>query len=116
MATRRRPDSPSGSQSCAPLPAQSQGTQTIGVRDLRADMAALVRRAGSGEDLIISVGGRPVAHLGPIRSPGGAIRLEDLIASGLVIAPRRTGPMSAPPPPVPIWQGSRIDRALHEIR
>ena len=32
-----------------------------GIRDLRADAAAIVRRAGGGERVIITVAGRPVA-------------------------------------------------------
>lgn len=87
----------------------------VGIRDLRADVAALVRRAGAGEHVVISVGGRPLAHLGPLQTLGGATRIEDLIASGQVIAPRRTGSYRAPAP-VPVWHGSRIDRLLHDIR
>ena len=88
---------------------------TIGIRDLRADMAALVRRAGSGEHVIISVAGRSVAQLGPVQTPIGQLRMDDLIAGGQVVAPRRTGTYR-PPDPIPVWQGSRIDKLLHEIR
>lgn len=88
---------------------------TVGIRDLRADVAALVRRAGAGEHVVISVAGRPVAHLGPLRSVDGHVQLVDLIANGRVIGPRRAGAYAFPTP-VPIWQGSRIDRLLQEIR
>ena len=87
----------------------------IGIRDLRADMAALVRRAGSGEHVIISVAGRSVAQLGPLHTPIGRQRMDDLIAGGHVVAPRRTGTYR-PPDPIPVWQGSRIDKLLHDIR
>lgn len=87
----------------------------IGIRDLRADMAALVRRAGSGEQVIISVAGRSVAQLGPVHTSIGQLRMDDLIAGGQVIAPRRTGTYR-PPDPIPVWQGSRIDKLLHDIR
>jgi prevent-host-death family protein len=87
----------------------------IGIRDLRADMAALVRRAGSGEHVIISVAGRSVARLGPVHTPVGALGMDDLIAGGQVLAPRRTGTYR-PPDPIPVWQGSRIDKLLHDIR
>ena len=111
MAVSASPPAGSNSESVPP----QNSSPIVGIRDLRADVAALVRRAGAGEQLIISVGGRPTAHLGPIQSPDGTIRLEDLIVRGLVVAPRRTGPYT-PADPVPVWQGSRIDRLLHEIR
>jgi prevent-host-death family protein len=95
--------------------APSAGHSSVGIRDLRADVATLVRRAGAGEHVIISVAGRAVAHLGPLRTVDGPIHLVDLVASGRVIGPRRTGSYSAPDP-VPVWQGSRIDRLLQEIR
>lgn len=69
--------------------------------------------------MIITVTGRPVAHLGPLGAVDGSIegrvRLEDLIARGQVVAPRRTG-SHLPRDPVPVWHGSRIDKLLNEIR
>ncbi len=87
----------------------------VGVRQLRSDVAAYVRRAGSGEHVVISVGGRPVAQIGPLSTPTGEIRLADLIARGAVLAPRRTGPLHLAEP-IPVWSGSRLDRLLREIR
>ena len=60
-----------------------------GIRDLRADAAAIVRRAGSGERVIITVAGRPVAQLGPLDPLAGAPTIDDLVARGLLLAPRR---------------------------
>jgi antitoxin (DNA-binding transcriptional repressor) of toxin-antitoxin stability system len=88
---------------------------TVGVRQLRSDVAAYVRRAESGEQVIISVGGRSVAQIGPLSAPEGAVRLPDLIARGAVLAPRRTGPLRIAEP-IPVWSGSRLDRLLREIR
>jgi prevent-host-death family protein len=112
IATSTEPSPASQSSEPAPSPA---GHSSVGIRDLRADVAALVRRAGAGEHVVISVAGRPLAHLGPLRSVDGQIQLVDLVASGRVLGPRRTGSYSAPDP-VPVWQGSRIDRLLQEIR
>src|SRR4029079_14955940 len=42
------------------------GVEQIGIRDLRNQSAAAVRRAGAGEWIVITVDGRPVAQLGPI--------------------------------------------------
>lgn len=87
----------------------------LGIRQLRSDAAASVRRASAGEHIVISIGGRPVAQLGPLDSPEGQVRLSDLVARGLVIAPRRTGPYR-PSPAVTVWSGGRIDKLLRDIR
>ena len=39
---------------------------TIPQRELRNNVAEVLRRAEAGEDLTITVSGRPVAHLGPL--------------------------------------------------
>ena len=88
---------------------------TVGIRQLRSDVATFVRRAGSGEHLVISVGGRPTAQLGPVAAPEGFVRLSDLIARGAVIAPRRSGPWHLVAP-IPVRAGQRLDRALRDIR
>ena len=38
----------------------------VGIRELRADLASTVRRAAAGESIVVTVGGRPVARLGPL--------------------------------------------------
>jgi antitoxin (DNA-binding transcriptional repressor) of toxin-antitoxin stability system len=93
----------------------SQARPPIGIRQLRADVAAGVRRAGAGEHIVISIGGRPIAQLGPLGAPEGQARLSDLIARGLVIAPRRGG-VYQPTPAVSVWSGGRIDKLLRDIR
>lgn len=88
---------------------------TIGVRQLRQELAAAVRRAGAGAHVVITVDGRPAAQLGPLAGVAGQQRLADLVAGGLVVAPRRTGGYR-PSPAVPIWAGARVDRLLAELR
>lgn len=87
---------------------------TIGIRELRADLAAAVRRAGSGERLVVTVDGRPVAVLGPL-TPDGPATLADLAARGLVSLPARA---DRPPPAVEVsaWAGLRLDRILRDVR
>jgi len=87
----------------------------IGIRELREGLATHVRRAGAGHRMVVAVGGRAVAQLGPIEAHQGQTVLADLMAAGLVAAPRRTDPMRLPPA-VPIWSGVRLDRALKELR
>ena len=87
----------------------------IGIREMRADLAAHVRRASSGQRVVVSVDGRATAQLGPIEAEGGQTVLADLIAAGAIIAPRRDD-QARPTKPVPIWSGLRLDRALKELR
>jgi len=68
------------------------GSTQVGVRELRSKLSDLVRRAGAGERLVITIGGRPVAQLGPLASPDAAPRFDDLIAAGLVDPPTHPGP------------------------
>lgn len=86
-----------------------------GIRELRADLAALVRRAGAGQRVVITIGGRPAAQLGPVEPGPAAPTLHDLYATGAVMPPRRR---SAPRlgEPLPVWAGTRLDRALRDVR
>ncbi len=87
----------------------------LGVRELRADLATHLRRAGAGHRVVVSVGGRAVAQLGPVEPHQGQTVLADLVAAGLVAAPRRTDALRLTDP-VPVWSGIRLDRALKELR
>jgi len=86
---------------------------TFGIRELRGTLADVVRRAGAGERSIVTSHGRPVAQIGPLDE--AAPTLQQLLASGALVAPRRTSTFRAPAP-VTIWSGVRIDRALRELR
>jgi prevent-host-death family protein len=88
----------------------------MNVRMLRTQLAQALRRAEAGERIIVTVGGRPVAQLGPVEADTGqSPTIEDLVARGLVVPARRD---DRPPPAltVPLWAGTRIDRLLREIR
>lgn len=88
----------------------------MNVRTLRGQLAQALRRAESGERIVVTVGGRPVAQLGPVEADTGrGPTVEDLVARGLLFAARRD---DRPPPglTVPLWAGARIDRLLREIR
>lgn len=88
---------------------------SVGVRELRADLAALVRRAGAGERIVVTVDGRPVAQLGPLGPDGGGLTLEDLAAAGLVERPSQ-GADRAMPPPHQVPADVRLDRLVDQIR
>ena len=87
----------------------------LGIRELRASLAGLVRQAGTGERMVVTVDGRPVAQLGPLESADHTVSIDDLVAAGLVIAPRRLTPLRDSEP-VPAWAGARLDRLLRELR
>ena len=92
------------------------GMYFVGVRDFRMNAAAAIRRAEAGDRIVITVSGRPVAQLGPVEPLGEAEpTLHDLIARGLVVAPRRHDRPELRPP-IPVWAGTRLDRLLREQR
>ena len=90
----------------------------IGIRELRADLVAHVRRAAGGETTVISIAGSPAAALTPLAmtgEPSGDAHLSLLIASGALIAPRRADGRVADGT-VSTWANVRLDRLLREIR
>jgi len=101
---------------------------TIGTRQLRAELADFVRRAGTGERFVVSVGGRPVAQLGPIETWGttGPDTLEDAARLGLVQRPQvvenMVGSEDLPVDPgksdsiSPFPADVRVDRILRQVR
>ena len=89
--------------------------EEVGIRDVRGRLTALVRRAGAGHRLLITIGGRPVAQLGPIETGGADVTLDDLVARGLV-EPARRGDRPSPSTQIDSWTGNRLDRILREVR
>jgi len=91
------------------------GAPHLGVRDLRADLAAHVRRAEAGERVIVTVDGRPAAQLAPI-SPDGTPDLNDLAAAGLIRRPLRSD-RPGPPRDLPLLPiDVSIDQVLADLR
>ena len=90
--------------------------QTVGVRELRNQVAAVLRRAENGDRVLVTVDGRPVAQLGPITpSSSGDVTLWDLAGAGLVEPPRRHDRPAAPKPQ-PIPADVRTERLLDHVR
>ena len=86
----------------------------IGVRDLRQNVASLLRRARDGERIVVTVDGRPVAQLGPLE-PRSAPTMDDLAAAGLVrLAHRDDKPPTPEPFGVPV--DVRLDAVMAELR
>ena len=89
--------------------------ERLGVRDLRREVAAAVRRAGSGERIVITVDGRPVAQLGPIEPVDGQLTIADLAARGQGVLARRDD-RPEPEFSMPMWAGTRLDQLVREVR
>lgn len=89
----------------------------IGTRELRANLAAALRRAAAGERVLVTDSGRPIAQLGPVDAPAGST-IEELVSRGLVVPPRRI-PRDrgrAVPPPVDLHSGMRFDHIVRDLR
>ena len=89
--------------------------ERVGIRELRNQSATVVRRAGAGERIVITVDGRPVAQLGPLEATDDAVTIDDLAARGL-IEPARRGDRPRPDMVMPVWAGTRLDQMVREIR
>lgn len=96
-------------------PASVWTVEQIGIRELRADVAAQVRRAGDGHRVVVTIAGRPVAQLGPIEADSDGPTLTDLAARGRLVLARRDD-RPRPAMSLPLWAGTRIDQLVREVR
>jgi prevent-host-death family protein len=87
----------------------------IGVRELRNNVAAVLRRAEAGERIVVTVDGRPVAQIGPLTPDANGVTLWDLAAAGLVEPPRRHD-RPTDPAPLPVPADLDADRLLESTR
>lgn len=89
--------------------------ESVGVRELRNNVASVLRRAAAGERIIVTADGKPMAQLGPIE-PGDSLTLDDLVATGLVDSPRRPHAGAAEPAPIDLPVDIRFDDILTALR
>ncbi len=88
--------------------------ERVGIRELRNQVAAVVRRAGRGDRIVVTVDGRPVAQLGPLEPDRRGVTLDDLVAAGLIEPPATD--LRRQPVPEPLAIEARVDRVLDELR
>ena len=70
---RRRERSAASKHVCTRVLRSGDGAENrVGIRELRNQVAAVVRRAAAGERVVVTVDGRPVAQLGPLEPGAGA--------------------------------------------
>src|SRR5262249_53224952 len=89
----------------------------MNIRELRANLAAAVRQAEAGHRVVVTVGGRAIAQLGPLEPSGGdrPPTNDDLAARGLVVKARRSD-RPEPDVLVAVPVGTRLDRLVAEVR
>ena len=89
----------------------------MNMRTLRSGLAAALRRAEAGERIVVTVGGRAVAQLGPVEPLASDAQptLDDLAARGLLVRARRNDP---PPAELVLALpvGARLDKIVAEVR
>jgi prevent-host-death family protein len=66
----------------------------IGIRRLRENLSQAIRRVRAGETLEVTHRGQPVARLVPVGRR--ASKLDQMVAAGVLHAPRGAGPLPAP--------------------
>ena len=93
----------------------ASSNRDVGIRELRNDLAGFVRRAQTGERIVITISGQPVASLSPVHGGNSSANIHDLVAAGLVVAPRRRGNFRQRSG-VSVWAGVRIERVVRSLR
>ncbi len=93
----------------------SQSMDRIALRELRNQASRVVRRARAGERLIITVDGVPAAEIGPVTLSERGASIDELVATGAVVAPRRSK-ARRPAAPMPSPSGRSSTDVLGELR
>lgn len=86
-------------------------TKTVGLKTLKDKLSEYVRAAASGETIVITDRGRPIAEIGP-PAPKNESVLERGIREGW-ITPAVRGP-NWPPKPTPI-EGYTLEQLLADL-
>lgn len=68
----------------------------IGVRELKQSLSETLRAVGRGEQVRVTLRGRPVADIVPAGAAVVDDRLRELVADGRVVPPARARPGRAP--------------------
>ncbi len=68
----------------------------IGVRELKASLSETLRAVGRGEQVRVTLRGRPLADIVPAGAAAEDDRLRELVAEGRVTPPARVRPRRPP--------------------
>ena len=88
----------------------------VSLREMKANLSAVVRKAQAGEVMIVTSHRKPVARLGPA-APTGDSLADRLLAAGLISSrprPGGLGPRQANP--LPAGVGSLSDAVIEDRR
>jgi len=70
----------------------------IGVRELKSSLSSVLHDVEAGEQVRVTVRGRPVADIVPATARRGAARLRELVANGQVTPAAQALPSRSPRP------------------
>lgn len=70
----------------------------IGVRELKTKLSSVLHRVDEGEQIRVTMRGRPVADIVPTGMRRGGERLRELVAEGRLTPASRPRPTSSPRP------------------
>jgi prevent-host-death family protein len=70
----------------------------IGVRELKLSLSATLRAVNRGEQVRVTLRGRPIADIVPAGAAASDDRLRKLVAEGRLATPTRARPSRAPRP------------------
>ncbi|MDQ3849670.1 MAG: type II toxin-antitoxin system prevent-host-death family antitoxin [Actinomycetota bacterium] len=68
----------------------------IGVRELKQSLSETLRAVGRGEQVRVTLRGRPLADIVPAGAAVVDDQLRELVANGRVVPPARARPLRAP--------------------
>ncbi len=89
----------------------------VNVADLKARLSAVLRKVKSGQEMIVTERGVPVARIVPLAGDAGHERRQGLAAEGVLRPGRgRARRMLLAPPPGPRASGAAVLAALLEER
>ncbi|MCA1707875.1 MAG: type II toxin-antitoxin system prevent-host-death family antitoxin [Actinobacteria bacterium] len=70
----------------------------LGVRELKQSLSQILHAVGRGEQIRVTLRGKPIADIVPAREAERDDRLRELVAQGRVQLPGRAHPARAPRP------------------
>jgi prevent-host-death family protein len=90
----------------------------VGIRELRRNLSAYLRRAAQGERFVVTSRGQPVAELVPLEEPARVDSPEDEYERWLRVnnLTRPTKRFEDLPPPVKLTGGRSLSRELERDR
>ena len=87
---------------------------TVGIRELKANLSRHLKRVRSGARLVVTERGRAIASIQPMQTPGDVDWAHALVAAGR--AQWSGGKPKGATPPAPIRRGKSVSDAVIQDR